>query len=242
MQNSYKHHAFWINTLALIIIGLLFFGSACDIKGKRSAFVQQQLPYEESALEPIISTKTMQFHWGKHYAGYIKAANRLVKGSRFKGMSLVEIIQQIPKDSEHAEIYNNVAQAWNHEFFFEGLTPHGEAIPQGELLEKIEAEFGTFEDFLAEFSKAAMDRFGSGWVWLVLAEKQLKIVTTANADTPLAYGMQPLFVVDLWEHAYYLDYQNRRKAYVEAVMTHLVDWPLVMSRMEAFLPPDETGR
>ena len=226
-----------IYSISLTLIGILFFANACDLSDHKPLFAQKRLAYDESALEPTISTRTMQLHYGKHYSGYVEKANRLVKDSRFKGWTMIQIIQQIPKDNEFSKIFNNVAQAWNHEFFFEGIKPQGGGTPQGELLDKIKSEFGTFETFKTEFFAAAQSHFGSGWVWLVLADNQLKIVTTANADTPLAHGMHPLFTVDLWEHAYYLDYENRRYEYVQAVIAGLADWEFVAARMGEVLAP-----
>ena len=216
----------------LILASVAFFCAACDISANKPLFAPKQLAYAENALEPIISTRAMQLHHGKHYAGYIKQANRLVKTSPFKGQSLVQIIQQAPKKSEHSAIFNQVAQAWNHEFFFEGIKPQGGGVPQGALLEKIRSAFGSFEAFKADFLTAAGERFGSGWVWLVYTRGQLKIVTTANADTPLAHGLVPLFAVDLWEHAYYLDYENRKLEYVQAVIDHLANWDFVTAQLK----------
>ncbi len=239
MQKRAKNYRIKIYSILLILMGILIFIMACDLADHKPLFAQKRLAYNESALAPTISTRTMQLHYGKHYAGYVKAANRLVKDSRFKGWTMTQIIQQIPKNNELSDIFNHVAQAWNHEFFFEGLKPNGGGMPQGVLLEQIKAEFDTFEAFKTEFFTAAKGRFGSGWVWLVLADGQLKIVTTANADTPLAHGMHPLFTVDLWEHAYYLDYENRRNEYVKAVIANLVDWDFIASRMETALASSE---
>lgn len=233
MQKRARQNLFQVYSNFLALVGILLFINACDLSDHKPLFAQKRLAYDERALEPTISTRTMQLHYGKHYTGYVNKANRLVKDSRFKGWTMIEIIQQIPKNNELSEIFNNVAQAWNHEFFFEGIKPQGGGTPKGALLVKIKSEFGTFEAFKTEFFEAAQSRFGSGWVWLVLADSQLKIVTTTNADTPLAHGMLPLFTVDLWEHAYYLDYENRRNKYVEAVFTNLADWDFIAARMEA---------
>jgi Fe-Mn family superoxide dismutase len=236
MQKRVQQNLFKGCAISLTLIAILFFINACDLSEHKPLIAQKKLAYDESALEPTISTRTMQLHYGRHYSGYFEKANRLVKDSRFKGWTMIQIIQQIPKDNEFSVIFNNVAQAWNHEFFFEGIKPQGGGIPKGELLDKIKTQFGTFEAFKAEFFEAAQTRFGSGWVWLVLADGQLKIVTTANADTPLAHGMHPLFTVDLWEHAYYLDYENRRNEYVEAVVANLADWDFIAARLETSLP------
>jgi len=239
MGKRAQQKLFNVYSISLALIGVLLFTNACDLSDHKPLFAQKGLAYDESALEPTISTRTMQLHYSKHYAGYVKKANRLVKDSRFKSWTMIQIIQQIPKNNELSEIYNNVAQAWNHEFFFAGIKPQGDGSPQGALLDKINLEFGSFEAFKTEFFEAAQSRFGSGWVWLVLADSQLKIVTTTNADTPLAHGMLPLFTVDLWEHAYYLDYENRRNEYVEAVFANLTDWDFIAARMETSLASGE---
>ena len=218
--------------MVLLLGSVLFTVYGCDLPDHKPLYRQKQLPYQASALEPTISKRTVELHYGKHYAAYINKANQLVKKSRFKGLSLEQIIQQIPRENEYAEIFNNVAQAWNHEFFFEGLKAQGGGVPQGVLLEQIEMEFQSYDEFKAQFLSAAQSRFGSGWVWLVLTDDQLKIVTTSNADTPLAHGMHPLFTIDLWEHAYYLDYENRRIEYVEALIDNLVDWEVVANRWD----------
>jgi Fe-Mn family superoxide dismutase len=239
MPKDLKQHTPKACAIFPILFGILALITACELTDHGPTFSPKQLAFEENALEPTISARTMHLHHDKHYVGYIKKANRLVKDSRFKGWKMAEIIQRIPRDNEHADIFNNVAQAWNHEFFFEGIKPQGGGVPQGDILARIESEFGSFEVFKAEFLKAAGGRFGSGWVWLVYDNDRLKIVTTSNADTPLAYGMHPLFTIDLWEHAYYLDYENRRNDYVKAVMTDLIDWNFVGGRMRAVPAPKE---
>ena len=232
MQKKIAHVLSRRDFMVLTLCSVLLSVYGCDLPDHKPLYRQRQLPYQASALEPTISTRAVELHYGKHYAAYIDKANQLVKKSRFKGWTMVEIIQEIPKDNEHADIFNNVAQAWNHEFFFDGLKPQGGGTPQGALLEQIKMEFGSYDQFKQQFLTAAKSRFGSGWIWFVYTDGQLKLVTTSNADTPLAHGMHPLLTIDVWEHAYYLDYENRRIEYVEAVFTQLIDWEVVASRWD----------
>lgn len=220
---------------ALMLIVIAFAASSCGVADEKPMFVPKKLAFEEKALEPTISERTMRLHYGKHYAGYIKSADRYVKKSRFKGQTMAHIIQATGKEDQYAQIFNQVAQAWNHEFWFESIKPEGGGLPTGILADKIGLDFGGFKRFRAEFADAAEGLFASGWVWLVLENDRLDIVTTANADTPLARGLTPLFVIDVWEHAYYLDYENRRREYVEAVIAHCADWDRVASRLERSL-------
>jgi Fe-Mn family superoxide dismutase len=211
----------------------------CGSKGGSAVFVKEPLPYAKDALAPTISAETMGFHYDKHYAGYVKKANRMILKGSFGGKSPVEIIQSTVGDPSQAAIFNNAAQAWNHAFFFKCLKPGGGGEPEGVLAEMIAAEFGSFANFKKVFLTAAGDRFGSGWVWLVLEEGELAVVTSANADTPLAHDLVPLFTVDLWEHAYYLDYQNRRLDFVTAVLENLANWDFVAAQLELALPAKE---
>lgn len=182
------------------------------------------LPYEMSALEPYISTTTMEFHYGKHHRAYIDNLNRLVKGTEFENMPLEEIVKETSGKPEYAPIFNNAAQAWNHGFFWRSMSPDGGGSPKGELAEKINRDFGSYDNFRREFKDAAAAQFGSGWAWLAEKDGKLQVVKTSNADTPLAHDMKPLITIDVWEHAYYLDYQNRRADFVDAYLDHLVNW------------------
>lgn len=212
----------------ILSVGLTYCG-----KGEKSTqIVLEPLPYAENALEPYISGTTMSFHYGKHHAGYVTAANKLIQGSPFAGKSETEIIPLTAGKEENAAIFNNVAQAYNHAFFWKCMKPLGGGNPTGKLAEKIDAAFGNFASFKKAFMEAAKGRFGSGWAWLVLEGDQLKIVATGNAGTPLAHGAKPLFCVDVWEHAYYLDYQNRRADFVETVFDKLANWDFVASQLE----------
>lgn len=182
------------------------------------------LPYEMNALEPYISTTTMEFHYGKHHRTYVENLNKLVKDTEFEQMSLDKIIKETAGNPAYTMIFNNAAQAWNHEFFWKCMSPNGGGAPKDELGKKIEHDFGSYENFRQEFKNAATSQFGSGWAWLAEKDGKLQVLKTSNADTPLAHGMDPIITLDVWEHAYYLDYQNRRVDFVDAFLDHLVNW------------------
>jgi len=188
------------------------------------AYKQPALPYAENALEPHISAKTIGFHYSKHHAAYVNNFNNLVAGSPLDSMSIEEVIALSAADPQKAGIFNNAAQAWNHTFYWNCLTPDGGGEPSGELAAKIELDFGSFDKFKDELKSAAATQFGSGWAWLVLENGVLKVVKTGNAQTPSTSGQKPVLTVDVWEHAYYLDYQNRRPDYVAAVIDNLLNW------------------
>ncbi len=199
-------------------------GISCSRKGPEGPFSLPGLPYAEDALEPCISAKTISFHYGKHHQGYVDKLNRHISGTPFAKMPLLEIIRETAGKAEHAAVFNNAAQVYNHTFYWNSMTPKGGGKPQGAIAERIDASFGSYDAFAEAFTDAAASRFGSGWAWLVLDGDALTIVGTSNADTPAASGRTPLLTIDVWEHAYYLDYQNRRKAYIEAYLESLVNW------------------
>lgn len=182
------------------------------------------LPYGDNVLSPYISVKTMGFHYGKHHKGYVDKINGLIQGTDFAKYSLEEIIKKTVGDPDSRDIFNNAAQVWNHTFYWKGMKHEGGGTPTANLAKKIEADFGGMENFRKAFTDAALTQFGSGWAWLIVEKGALKVVKTANADTPLAHGQIPLITIDVWEHAYYLDYQNRRADYVSAFLDHLVNW------------------
>ena len=190
------------------------------------AFDLPPLPYDMNALEPYISAQTMSFHYGKHHKTYVDNLNKLIAGTHFENMPLEEIIRKTAGKSEYTAIFNNAAQAWNHNFFWNSMQPNGGGEPTGEMKKKLIRDFGGYENFRAEFANAATGQFGSGWAWLVEDETngKFKVIKTANADTPIAHGLKPILTVDVWEHAYYLDYQNRRADFVNAYLDHLVKW------------------
>ena len=181
------------------------------------------LPYGDSDLAPHISANTLSFHYGKHHKTYVDKATDMVKGTEFADAPLEDIVRATHGKADKKGLFNNAAQAWNHSFYWKSLTPKGGA-PSGKLLDKINTDFGELAKLKDELSKAAVTQFGSGWAWLVLDGGTLKVVQTANADTPLATGKTPLLTIDVWEHAYYLDHQNKRPAYVTAVIDNLINW------------------
>ncbi len=182
------------------------------------------LPYAENALEPVISAKTIGFHYGKHHKGYVDNLNKLIAGTEFADLPLEKIITQTAGKADKTAIFNNAAQTWNHTFYWRSLMPKGGGEPPAGLKQKIEASFGALDACKKELATAAMAQFGSGWVWLVLDGGKLKVVKTGNADVPMITGIKPLLTIDVWEHAYYLDYQNRRADYVSAVLDKLINW------------------
>ena len=188
-------------------------------------FTLPKLDYELNALEPYISQNTMEFHYLKHHKTYVDNLNKLVSGTEFENMPLEEVIKATAGNPKHTAIFNNAAQAWNHAFFWHCLAPNGGKEPKGQLLADIITDFGSFENLKAELKNAAVSQFGSGWAWLLRnAEGKLAVKKTSNADNPLAYGLYPLLAIDVWEHAYYLDYQNRRADFVDALLNHLINW------------------
>lgn len=196
------------------------------------AFELPALPFAEDALEPYYSARTLSFHHGKHHKAYVDNLNKLIAGTDLESKTLEEIIQVAAADPSKGGIFNNAAQIWNHTFFWHCMKPGGGGKPAGELAARIDAAFGGYEKFAEQFKAAAVGRFGSGWGWLVLEGGELKIVSTPNAETPLAKGQKALLTVDVWEHAYYLDYQNRRPDFVQAFLDHLVNWDFVAENLK----------
>lgn len=237
---THKRIIFRLFILAAVAVATPFLVQ-CSGGGDSAVFVMQPLPYSQDALAPHISAETMGFHYDKHYAGYVKKANALIQGTGYAGKDAEAVIQATADDASTAAIYNNAAQAWNHAFFFQCLKPEGGGVPEGQLAELIEASFGSFVDFKEVFLTAAQNQFGSGWAWLVVEDGELAVITGANADTPLAHDLIPLFTVDVWEHAYYLDYQNRRVDFVKTVLDHLANWDFVSEQLAKALPPEGQG-
>jgi len=200
--------------------------------GQGGTFQLPPLPYEPSALEPYISAKTMGFHYGKHHRTYVDNLNKLVAGTSLASEPLMQVVTATAGVSDKIAVFNNAAQAWNHTFFWQSMKPNGGGKPSGRLLHLIESSFGSLETFKASFVDTAVSQFGSGWVWLVQDGESLKIVKTSNADTPIAHGAHVLLTCDVWEHAYYLDYQNRRKDFVKIFMDHLVNWDFATSQLK----------
>lgn len=178
-----------------------------------------ELPYPKDALAPHISAETIDFHYGAHHATYVKNLNNLVRDTEFAKASLEDIICKA-----QGGIFNNAAQVWNHTFYWHSMKPGGGGAPTGAIAKKIDSDLGGYNAFIEAFKNAAVTQFGSGWAWLVLNNGKLEITKTGNADTPIAHGIKPLLTVDVWEHAYYLDYQNRRPDYLDTFLKHLVNW------------------
>ena len=190
------------------------------------------LPYASTALEPHVSEKTLEFHHGKHHRAYVDKLNAAIAGSAYEGQPLEAIIATSYKSND-AGVFNNSAQAWNHTFLWHSMAPNGGGDPTGPLADAIADKFGDLDSFRSEFKKAALGQFGSGWTWLVRRPDGLDIVSTGNAETPLTAGDTPLLTLDVWEHAYYLDYQNKRDAYVDAFLSDLINWEFAAQNFAA---------
>ncbi len=182
------------------------------------------LPYADTALEPLISANTLSFHYAKHHKTYVDNLNKLVEGKDMASMSLEEIIMASSGKADMAGVFNNAAQVWNHTFYWNSLKPNGGGKPSGAIAAAIDKDLGGYDKFKADLSAAAVTQFGSGWAWLVSDAGTLKIVKTGNAEVPLTKGQKPLLTIDVWEHAYYLDYQNLRAKYVETLIDKLLNW------------------
>ncbi len=188
------------------------------------SFTLPDLPYAHNALAPHISEQTLQFHHDKHHATYVTNLNNLTKDTPMAGMDLEAVILESAGDAAKAGIFNNAAQVWNHTFYWHSMTPNGGGTPSGALAAKIDEDLGGFDAFAEAFSTAGATQFGSGWAWLVVDGGKLKVTKTGNADTPLVHHQTPLLTMDVWEHAYYLDFQNRRPDYIKTFLASLVNW------------------
>jgi Fe-Mn family superoxide dismutase len=188
------------------------------------AFTLPALPYGKNDLAPHITANTLEFHHGKHHQAYVTNLNKLLEGHALAGQTLEEVIKKSTGDAKHAGIFNNAAQVWNHTFYWHSMKPGGGGAPAGAIAKKIDADLGGYNAFVEAFKNAGATQFGSGWAWLVLNNGKLEITKTGNADTPIAHGIKPLLTVDVWEHAYYLDYQNRRPDYLDTFIKHLINW------------------
>jgi Fe-Mn family superoxide dismutase len=188
------------------------------------SFAPIKLPYAEDALDPVVSAKTISFHYGKHHKAYADNLNNLVKGTSYENASLEEIVKKSAGNDKEKGIFNNAAQVWNHDFYWQSMTPKS-SDPTGKIADALKDSFGGVKEFKEAFAKAAVAQFGSGWAWLVKgANGKLEITTTSNADTPIAHGKTPLLTADVWEHAYYLDYQNRRPDHVKDWLDKVANW------------------
>lgn len=187
-------------------------------------FTLKELAFEKNAFEPIISEKTIDFHYGKHHQAYVDKLNKLIENTELENMSLEEIILKTHKNEDLKAVYNNAAQVFNHDFFWQSLKKDSQTEPSPEII----SEFGSLENFKEKFLELALSQFGSGWAWLVQDEsKKLSLLKTANADNPLTLNLKPIFTIDVWEHAYYLDHQNKRADFVKLILDKLINWDFV---------------
>jgi Fe-Mn family superoxide dismutase len=187
-------------------------------------FTLPPLPFAEGALAPVISANTLGFHYGKHHKAYVDNLNNLVKGGEFEGQSLEAIIKATAGKADKAGMFNNAAQVWNHTFYWNCLKPNGGGKPTGRIAQMIDSDLGGYDKFKTDFAQTCVTQFGSGWGWLVAEGGKLKLVKTPNAENPMVKGQTALLTIDVWEHAYYLDYQNRRPDHVNAVIDKLLNW------------------
>ena len=207
------------------VVAFSSMGLPADVSAQtKGPFELPPLPYAEDALAPVISAGTIRFHYGKHHRAYVDNLNGLVKNTPYEKMSLEAVIRASAANPGQTAIFNNAAQVWNHTFYWNGMKPGGGGRPAGEIGKRVDKDFGSYENFRKEFVGAALGQFGSGWAWLATDGKSLKVVKTPNAENPITQGLKPLLTIDVWEHAYYLDYQNRRKDFVEASLDKLVNW------------------
>jgi len=191
------------------------------------AFTLPPLPYDKTALAPHISGETLDYHYGKHHQAYVTNLNKLVEGTPEASKSLEDIIL-----SSEGGVFNNAAQIWNHTFYWQSMKPNGGGQPSGDLADAIARDFGSFDKFAEAFSNAAATQFGSGWAWLVLGkDKKLAVVKTPNADLPLKHGQKALLTIDVWEHAYYIDFRNQRPKYIETFLKHLANWDFALANL-----------
>jgi superoxide dismutase, Fe-Mn family len=190
-----------------------------------SGFTLPPLPYADNALDPIISANTISFHYGKHHKTYVDNLNNLAKGTAHEGAALEKVVMDSAGKADQVAVFNNAAQIWNHTFYWNSMKPNGGGKPTGRMAQKIDEAFGNYDEFKKQFTAMTVGQFGSGWGWLVAdASGKLSVTKTGNAEVPMTRGLTPLLTLDVWEHAYYLDYQNRRAAYVEALIDKLVNW------------------
>lgn len=206
---------------------------AAATKNEASMFTLPELPYAQNALEPHISAGTLSFHYGKHHQAYVTNLNNLVKDTPLASASLEEVIMASAKDPAKAGIFNNAAQVWNHTFYWHSMKPSGGGMPKGDLAKRIDKDFGGFDKFKEAFKQAGATQFGSGWAWLVEDSGTLKVTKTPNADLPMVHGQKALLTMDVWEHAYYLDYQNRRPDYISTFLDKLVNWDFAERNLQS---------
>ncbi len=205
--------------------------STAMLENMRFPYVLPPLPYALDALSPFISENTLRFHHGKHHQTYIDLLNKAIDDTEFQAMPIKALILATAGKAAKTDLFNNAAQAWNHAFYWDSLSPQGGGEPPSALKQMIEASFGTVDACKRALAQAALAQFGTGWAWLVRDGEKIAVTKTANADTPITTGMKPLLAVDVWEHAYYLDYQNRRKDHVAGVIDKLLNWDFAAANL-----------
>lgn len=196
------------------------------------AIILPPLPFDKEELHPYISAQTLEYHYGKHHNAYVTNTNNLIKDTELETASLEEIIHITSNDTSKVALFNNAAQVWNHTFYWNSLAPNGGGTPSGTIAPLIDQAFGSYDNFAKALKEAALGQFGSGWAWLIVEDGKLSILKTSNADTPIAHGKKALLCIDVWEHAYYLDYKNARVEYVDNVINHLINWDFVNKNLE----------
>ncbi|MBV8405152.1 MAG: superoxide dismutase [Gammaproteobacteria bacterium] len=207
--------------------------AAQPVREIRPAHELPELPYDDDALEPVISAKTLALHHGKHHKAYVDRVNELTKGTELAQLALDELVVKTANSSPHSELFNNAAQAWNHDFYWRSLTPEKGDHLSPALGALVKSGFGGLTALKDQLAQAAVKQFGSGWAWLALEGGKLKVMSTGDAENPLVTGLTPLLTIDVWEHAYYVDYQNRRPEYVRAVVETLLNWKFASANLEA---------
>jgi Fe-Mn family superoxide dismutase len=222
-----------LGTSALIMLEMAGLGCSRDRSLKDLPVKFPALPYKDDALEPFISQETVRLHYGQHHSGYVERANRLIEGTRYARLPVEAIIREtfVVGQGEQTALHNNTAQAYNHTFYWHSMKPDGGGAPSDFMRRWIDTSFGDYGSFCQAFTEAATGRFGSGWTWLVLSQGRLEIMTTANAQNPMVFDKLPLLTLDVWEHAYYLDYRNRRGEYVQAFLDHLLNWDFAAANL-----------
>ena len=205
----------------------------CSKSNQKSyPFILPELPYGKGDFVPHFSAETFDYHHGKHHQAYVTNLNNLLANDPgLQKMTLEDIIISSSSNSSQTAIFNNAAQIWNHSFFWHSIKPKGGGKPTGKILEQINKDFGSYENFVNEFKQAATTQFGSGWAWLVLNNGKLQILKTANAETPITKSIKPLIACDVWEHAYYIDYRNKRPDYVSIFIEHMINWDFAEARL-----------
>jgi superoxide dismutase, Fe-Mn family len=209
---------------ALVSMALNKSGNLFGASQASSQISLPPLPYAQNALAPIITENTISFHYGKHHQAYVNNTIKLIAGTELEKVNLVDLVKRTAGSADHGAIFNNAAQVYNHSFYWNSMKPGGGGEPRGKIAEKINESFGSYQKFVEAFSNAAATQFGSGWAWLVMDGGKLQVVKTSNAETPITTSAKPLITIDVWEHAYYLDYQNRRADYIKAFVEKLLNW------------------